>query len=187
MKTAIVSFILVFNYFVGAYFAILNTILAFLLTLSLFAILRHIQRIKYAPIEDFHTSPQTPPVSILIPVHNEEKIVLGSVRAALAGDYPLFEVIVINDGSNDNTLHILIEEFQLKKIDRVYRERLETETVKGFYASGDVPNLLVIDKIQGGKADALNSGINASRCPYFCSVDADSFLEKDALIRIMTP
>ncbi len=187
MKTATITFILWFNYFVGAYFGVVNTILAFLLALSLFAILRHIQRIKFAPIRDFHTSPETPPVSILIPVHNEEQIVLRSVRAALAGDYPLFEVIVINDGSQDNTLRKLINTFQLKKIDRVYRTFLKTEAVQGFYASADAPNLLVIDKARGGKADALNSGINASKCPYFCSVDADSLLEKDALIRIMTP
>jgi cellulose synthase/poly-beta-1,6-N-acetylglucosamine synthase-like glycosyltransferase len=187
MKTATITFILWFNYFVGAYFGVVNTILAFLLALSLFAILRHIQRIKFAPLREFHTSPETPPVSILIPVHNEEQIILRSVRAALAGDYPLFEVIVINDGSHDNTLQKLTEAFHLKKIDRVYRTFLQTQEVKGFYASAEVPNLLVIDKNRGGKADALNTGINASRCPYFCSVDADSLLEKDGLIRLMTP
>jgi cellulose synthase/poly-beta-1,6-N-acetylglucosamine synthase-like glycosyltransferase len=187
MKKITIIFILWFNYFVGAYFGVVNTILAILLALSLFAILRHIQRIKFAPIRDFHASPETPPVSILVPVHNEGRIVLRSVRAALAGDYPLFEVIVINDGSQDDTLKVLIDAFQLKKIDRVYRTFLKTETVKGFYASADTPNLLVINKERGGKADALNCGINASRCPYFCSVDADSLLEKDALIRIMTP
>ncbi len=187
MKTATVTFILWFNYFVGAYFGVANTILAFLLALSLFAILRHIQRIKFSPIRDFRASPETPPVSIIIPVYNEGHIVLGGVRAALMGDYPLFEVIVVNDGSQDDTLQMLINAFQLKKIDRVYRSFLNTETVKGFYASAVTPNLLVIDKERGGKADALNCGINASRCPYFCSVDADSLLEKDALIRIMTP
>jgi cellulose synthase/poly-beta-1,6-N-acetylglucosamine synthase-like glycosyltransferase len=187
MKTATITFILWFNYFVGAYFGVANTILAFLLALSLFAILRHLQRIKFSPIKDFRASPETPPVSIIIPVYNEGHIVLGSVRTALAGDYPLFEVIVINDGSQDETLQMLINAFQLKKIDRVYRSFLKTETVKGFYASEVTLNLLVIDKERGGKADALNCGINASRCPYFCSVDADSLLEKDALIRIMTP
>ncbi len=187
MKAATVTFIIWFNYFVGAYFGVVNTILAFLLVLSLFSVLRHIQRIKFAPIRDFRVSPETPPVSILIPVHNEEQIVLRSVHAALAGDYPLFEVVVINDGSKDDTMRTLINAFQLKKIDRVYRAFLKTEPVKGFFASEGTPNLLVIDKEHGGKADALNCGINASRCPYFCSVDADSLLEKDALIRIMTP
>ncbi len=187
MRAAVVAFVLGFNYFVGAYFGVVNTIYAFLLTMSLFSILRHIKRIKYAPLRDFHLSSQTPPVSILIPVHNEVNIVCKSVRAALACEYPLFEVIVINDGSNDDTLRAVIEKFRLIKIDRVYREFIETEPVKAFYAGEETPNLLVVDKDQGGKSDALNCGINASRSPYFCSVDADSLLEKDALIRIMAP
>jgi cellulose synthase/poly-beta-1,6-N-acetylglucosamine synthase-like glycosyltransferase len=81
----------------------------------------------------------------------------------------------------------VIDAFSLKKIDRVYRTFLETKAVKGFYYNLETPNLLVIDKEQGGKADALNCGINVSRSPYFCSLDADSLLEKDALIRVMTP
>jgi cellulose synthase/poly-beta-1,6-N-acetylglucosamine synthase-like glycosyltransferase len=187
MKSALIAFILGFNYFVGAYFFVFNTIYALLLALSFIAILRYIKRIKYAPIRDFHTSPETPPVSILIPVYNEEQIVVRSIHAALACDYPSHEVIVINDGSTDGSLGIMIREFNLKKIDRVYREFLKTGPIKAFYSGEDTPNLIVIDKEQGGKSDALNCGINASRCPYFCSVDADSLLEKDALIRVMTP
>ncbi len=187
MKSAAITFIIWFNYFVGAYFGVVNTIYACLLALALVAILRHIRRIKYSPHRDFHSSPETPPVSILIPLHNEEKIVVRSIRAALAGTYPSFEVIAINDGSQDGTLQAVIREFRLRKVDRVYRSFLRTEAVKDFYASNETPHLLVIDKEQGGKADALNCGINVSRSPYFCSVDADSLLEKDALIRLMTP
>ncbi len=187
MKRAVIAFILGFNYFVGAYFGIVNTMYAMLLALSLGAILQHIKRIKYSPIRDFHVSPETPPISILIPVHNEEQVVVRSIHAALACDYPSFEVIVINDGSTDGTLKTLIAAFGLRKIDRVYRTFLKTAPLRAFYASRMLPNLIVIDKVQGGKSDALNCGINASRCPYFCSVDADSLLEKDALIRVMTP
>jgi cellulose synthase/poly-beta-1,6-N-acetylglucosamine synthase-like glycosyltransferase len=159
-----------------------------LLTVSLVAILRHQHRVKYSPLRDFRSSPETPPVSILMPVYNEERIVIRSIQAALAIDYPLFEVILINDGSEDGTLARVIDMFQLKKIDRVYRSFLKkTEQVKAFYYNERTPNLLVIDKHRGGKSDALNCGINASRSPYFCSVDADSLLEKDALIRLMTP
>jgi cellulose synthase/poly-beta-1,6-N-acetylglucosamine synthase-like glycosyltransferase len=187
MRTAIIYFVIGFNYFVGAYFGIVNTIYAGLLMISLFAILRHIRRVKYSPIRDFRSSPETPPVSILMPVHNEEKTVIRSIRAALSIDYPLFQVILINDGSEDSTLQAVIETFRLKRIDRVYRNFLKTEAVRGFYYSNETPNLLVIDKVRGGKADALNCGINGSQSPYFCSVDADSLLEKDALIRLMTP
>lgn len=187
MKQALIAFILGFNYFVGAYFGVVNTIYAVLLALSFVSILEHLKRIQYSPIRDFHASPETPPVSILIPVHNEEHVVVRSVHAALACDYPSFEVIVVNDGSTDGTLSALIAAFGMRKIDRVYRTFLKTAQVRAFYASASAPNLVVIDKEQGGKSDALNCGINASRCPYFCSVDADSLLEGDALIRVMTP
>jgi cellulose synthase/poly-beta-1,6-N-acetylglucosamine synthase-like glycosyltransferase len=187
MRTAIIYFVIGFNYFVGAYFGIVNTVYAGLLIISLFAILRHIHRVKYSPIRDFRASPETPPVSILMPVYNEEQAVIRSIRAALSIDYPLFEVILINDGSNDGTLKTVVDTFRLKRIDRVYRNFLKTEAVRGFYYSNETPNLLVIDKVRGGKADALNCGINGSLSPYFCSVDADSLLEKDALIRLMTP
>ncbi len=187
MRNAIISFVVGFNYFVGAYFGIMNTIYAGLLVISLVSIIRHIHRVKYSPMRDFRSSPGTPPVSILMPVYNEEGAVIRSVRAALSIEYPVFEVILVNDGSSDGTLKAVIDAFRLKKIDRVYRNFLKTEAVRGFYYSDETPNLLVVDKERGSKADALNCGINTSRSPYICSVDADSLLEKDALIRLMTP
>ncbi len=187
MKTILAALILFFNYFIGVYFGILNTIYLVLLTVALFVILRHLERIKYSTRKEFHTSPETPPVTILIPMHNEERVILRSIRSALASEYPFFEVIVINDGSTDGTMQKVIDTFRLKRIDRVYRMFLATKPVKGFYYNLETPNLLVIDKENGGKSDALNCGINISRSPYFCSVDADSLLEKDALIRIMVP
>ncbi len=176
-----------FNYFVGIYFGIVNAVYSLLLALALVRVFKHVKRIKYSSLPEFHNSPETPPVAILIPVYNEEDVVLRSVRSALAADYPYFEVIVVNDGSNDGTLKKLVDEFELRKIDRVYRTFLATKPVRHFYYNLKTPNLLVVDKERGGKADALNCGINVSRSPYFCSVDADSLLEKDALIRIMTP
>ncbi|MGC1456164.1 MAG: glycosyltransferase [Nitrospirota bacterium] len=187
MKKILIITIIGFNYCVGIYFGVMNTIYSVLLALALFVVFRHLRRIKYSPYKEFTLSPETPPVTILIAMHNEEKVVLRSIRSALATEYPFFEVIIINDGSTDGTLQIVIDALGLKKIDRVYRPFLKTKPVKGFYYSPETPNLLVIDKEQGGKADALNCGINVSRSPYFCSLDADSLLEKDALIRVMTP
>lgn len=187
MKKILIITIIGFNYCVGIYFGVMNTIYSVLLVLALFVIFRHLRRIKYSPYKEFNISQETPPVTILIAMHNEERVVLRSIRSALATEYPFFEVIIINDGSTDGTLQKVIDTFGLKKIDRVYRTFLKTKLVKGFYYSLGTPNLLVIDKEQGGKADALNCGINVSRSPYFCSLDADSLLEKDALIRVMTP
>jgi len=187
MKKILIITIIGFNYCVGVYFGVMNTIYSVLLALALFVIFRHLRRIKYSPYKALTLSAATPPVTILIAMHNEERVVLRSIRSALATDYPFFEVIIINDGSTDGTLQKVIDTFGLKKIDRVYRTFLKTKPVRGFYYNLETPNLLVIDKAQGGKADALNCGINVSRSPYFCSLDADSLLEKDALIRVMTP
>lgn len=187
MKKILIITVIWFNYGVGVYFGVLNGIYSVLLALALFVIFRHLRRIKYSPYKEFTLSPETPPVTILIAMYNEENVVLRSIRSALATEYPFFEVIIINDGSTDGTLQKVIDAFRLKKIDRVYRTFLQTKPVKGFYHSLETPKLLVVDKERGGKSDALNCGINVSRSPYFCSLDADSLLEKDALIRVMTP
>jgi cellulose synthase/poly-beta-1,6-N-acetylglucosamine synthase-like glycosyltransferase len=187
MKTILIFCTLGFNYFVGVYYGIVNVFYTVLLTIALGVILRHVRRIKYEPFKEYSVSPQTPSVSILIPAHNEDRVIVRTIRSALAVDYPIFEVIVINDGSVDGTLEAVVTAFGLKKIDLVYRNFLRTTPVKAFYSSPEIPNLVVIDKDRSGKADSLNCGINVSRSPYFCSVDADSLLEEDSLIKLITP
>ena len=187
MKRLLISLVLGFNYFVGFYYGIFNFIYSVLLAISLFVILRYIQRIKYIPFTDYRNSPKTPPISILIPVFNEEKCIIRTIKFALAVDYSAFEVIVINDGSEDKTLEAIVNAFQLNKIDLVHRNFLKTKPVRGFYYNAEIPNLLLVDKERGNKADALNCGINVSRSPYFCSVDADSLLDKESLIRLIIP
>ncbi|MGE5172570.1 MAG: glycosyltransferase family 2 protein [Betaproteobacteria bacterium] len=187
MKAILISFALGFNYFVGFYYGVVSVLYTVLLTIALVVILRHIRRVKYEPFREYSVSPETPSVSVLIPAYNEEKVVVRTIRSALAIDYPLYEVIVINDGSEDRTLDAVIGAFSLQKVDLVHRNFLKTIPVKGFYYNPEIPNLVVIDKERSGKADALNCGITVSRSPYFCSVDADSLLEKDSLIKLMTP
>jgi cellulose synthase/poly-beta-1,6-N-acetylglucosamine synthase-like glycosyltransferase len=185
--SAAAALIVGFNYFIGFYYGFVNAVYTLLLTISLFVILKHIKRIRYSPIRDIASSPETPPVTIVIPAFNEENVITRAVLSALSVNYPFFEIVVVNDGSTDDTLKTLIETFRLRKIDRAYRKMLHTAPVTGFYYSPETPNLIVVDKVKGGKADALNCGINISRSPYFCTVDADSILEKNALIRLMTP
>ncbi len=128
----------------------------------------------------------TVPVTLLVPAYNEEVTIVESTRSMLALHYPNFEVIVINDGSNDGTLKAVIDAFGLKKVHRAFEESIETEPIRGVYSSPRYPKLVVVDKVNGGgKADALNAGINVSRCPLFCAVDADSLLESDSLLRVV--
>ena len=132
-------------------------------------------------------SDQAPPISLLAPAFNEELTVVESVRSLLSLQYPDFEVLLINDGSKDGTLTRVIEAFELRRVERYVDDRLQHAQIRGFYASPALPRLLVIDKENGGKADALNAGINSCRTSLFCAIDADSILEPDALLRVVRP
>jgi cellulose synthase/poly-beta-1,6-N-acetylglucosamine synthase-like glycosyltransferase len=129
----------------------------------------------------------TPPIAVIAPAYNEEKSIVGSVRSLLSLRYPSMEVIVVNDGSRDHTLQALVEAFELVPVERSFEPAIEHSPVRGLYASPKHPHLLVIDKPNGGKADALNTGISLSRAPLFCAIDADSIIEPDALMRAVRP
>jgi cellulose synthase/poly-beta-1,6-N-acetylglucosamine synthase-like glycosyltransferase len=128
-----------------------------------------------------------PPVSVVVPAYNEEATIAVSVRSMLQLEYPELEVIVVNDGSHDGTLEALRREFALVPFPEAYRRRLETKPVRGIYRSNRFPNLRVIDKENGRKADAMNAGMNAARYPLVCVVDADSILERSSLRRVVIP
>ena len=128
------------------------------------------------------------PVSILVPAYNEEVTILDSVRSLLDLDYRLYEVIVVDDGSKDRTSQILAEAFKLQKVSRPIRRIVPTKAVEAVYEGiCNGISLTLIRKENGGKGDALNMGINASRYPYFVCIDADSMLQKDSLERIVQP
>ena len=124
-----------------------------------------------------------PPVALVVPAYNEEMNVVESVRSLLSLEYPAYEVIVVNDGSRDATLDRLKEAYQLRLVTRPYEEALSHAPIRGIYASQLSNRLFVVDKDNGGKADAQNAGINVSRAPLFCVIDADLILEPDALLR----
>jgi len=128
-----------------------------------------------------------PPIALLAPAYNEAMTIAESVRSLLSLHYPGFEVIVINDGSRDETLQVLIDTFELRPIQRHYEQAIGHAPIRAVYGAAHQPRLIVVDKENGGKADALNAGINVSRAPIFCSMDADSLLEPDALLRAVKP
>ena len=127
------------------------------------------------------------PVSIIVPAYNEEAGVIDSIHSLLSLRYPQTELIVVNDGSTDTTQQKVIEQFKMKKIKKIIRDQLATEPILDIYQSDIHPNLLLVNKKNGGKADALNAGINVARYPYFCSIDGDSILEETSLLRVMKP
>ncbi|MDT8450583.1 MAG: glycosyltransferase [Wenzhouxiangellaceae bacterium] len=128
------------------------------------------------------------PVSLIAPAYNEETTVVEAARSLLRLRYPLFEVVIVNDGSTDNTLQALDEEFELERVERAFNPRLEHAPVRQVYRSRRNPRLVVVDKINGGsKGDAMNAGIDIARMPLVASLDGDSLLEEDSLIRIVHP
>ncbi len=127
------------------------------------------------------------PISIVVPAYNEAATITASIRALLQLRYPEYEIVVVNDGSKDETLDVLIREFALVAFPEAYRQRIQTQHVNTIYLSTKYPNIRVVDKQNGGKADALNAGINCARYPLFCGVDADSVLQPDSLSRVLQP
>jgi len=128
-----------------------------------------------------------PPISILVPAYNEQETIASSIRSLLQLSYPEFEIIVVNDGSKDLTMQVLIEQFQLVPSSATCPLHVACQPIKAIYQSKLYPMLKVMDKQNGGKADALNAGMNLSRYPLFCGVDADSILQRDSLQRIIRP
>lgn len=169
-----------------AYFGALNAMYMMLNFSALLAIRRDSPAQLMADLPQY-ASGLEPPITVLAPAYNEESTIATSVRSMLQLDYPAFEVIVINDGSKDATMQVLRDEFSLVEFPQAYHVALPVAEVRGIYRSPTYPNLRVIDKANGGKADALNAGINAARHPLFCAVDADSILQSDSLRRVVRP
>ena len=128
------------------------------------------------------------PVSILVPAHNEGVTIQATIRSLLALDYKLYEIIVVDDGSSDNTVQILRDAFRLQPIDRPIQRRVACRPAQAVYESRawKAP-ITLITKENGGKADALNMGINVAAYPYFVCIDADSVLQCDSLEKIVRP
>jgi cellulose synthase/poly-beta-1,6-N-acetylglucosamine synthase-like glycosyltransferase len=141
----------------------------------------------FSALDEVYYSPFTPPVSIILPAYNEEAGVVASVHSLLDLRYPRHEVIVVNDGSNDGTIDRLREAFELVPVREALRTRIPTAPVRAAFVSRRHPNLWVLDKENGGKADALNAGINAAAHAHVCAIDADAVLEQDSLLRIVLP
>jgi cellulose synthase/poly-beta-1,6-N-acetylglucosamine synthase-like glycosyltransferase len=175
-----------FDIFAIFYFVCLNSFYGLLLLLS---IPEMFKRYKERGLENtalFKNDMLFPPVSIIAPAYNEEISVVDSVSNMLNLNYPQLEVVVCNDGSTDNTLQILIDAFSLVPVTPAVIQKITTKPVKSYYRSRTHSKLFVIDKENGGKADSLNAGINATTSPLFMAIDADTIVEKDA-IRHMVP
>ncbi|MDD8018311.1 MAG: glycosyltransferase family 2 protein [Bacteroidota bacterium] len=179
----------VYSTFIIGYFIFVNTFYFTMLAVSFSAIVHYLRRNKFCDYTVIMQSELTPAISILAPAYNESATCVHSTHSLLKLNYPTAEVIFINDGSKDDTLEVMIREFGLVKTQRVYVQKIFTQPVLGIYISTkkEYKNLILVNKCNGGKADALNVGINVSRYPLMCAIDADSILEDDALLKVVKP
>ncbi len=176
-------------YFVTTYFLVVNLVYTLFIVMSYREILRQVRHGSFSDHRILVQSELTPPISVLAPAYNESATIVQSVKSLLKLNYGKYEVVVINDGSKDDTLQQLVQEFGLYRSKRLYRPYVQAKPVRGIYRSmlPEYGNLVVVDKENGGKADALNVGINVAQHPYVCSIDADSLLEDDALQKVIKP
>ncbi|MFO8069985.1 MAG: glycosyltransferase [Alkalibacterium sp.] len=176
-----------FNNFILYYVIFINTVYTLLFFVSIRALYIDRQKKKYWSYDEMVASSYTPPLSIIVPCFNEGKTIVNNVKALLSLEYSEFQLVIVNDGSKDTTLEQLIQELKLTKIDMPYRKKINTKEIKAIYRSSIFENIVVVDKENGGKADALNAGINISEYPIITAIDADSIIERDSLAKVIRP
>ncbi len=173
--------------FVLAYFLLVNGWYAVLLVSAYLEMRRHLLVIADESRWRLLRSSLAPTISVLAPAYNEEATIEASLHALLALQYPNLEVLVINDGSKDSTVAVLQEKFDLVRVTISYSQVIATKPVNDVYRSNTFAGLIVIDKQNGGKADALNVGVNFARGDLICAMDADTLIEADGLQRMVRP
>jgi cellulose synthase/poly-beta-1,6-N-acetylglucosamine synthase-like glycosyltransferase len=169
------------------YFLLVNSFYLLLLVVAASSMRRHAHVIWEDPRDRMLGSRLTPRISVLAPAFNEARTVAESVRALLTLRYPNLEVVLVNDGSPDDTLDVLRREFDLVPIHPIFRRQVDSRPVRALFRSRVKPELVVVDKENGGKADALNAGLNVASGELICAIDADTLIEPDALLRMVRP
>ena len=176
------------EYIVGVYFLLVNTFYATLLVSAGFSMRRHLLRTWHQRHWRLLGSELAPRLSMIAPAYNEESTIVESARALLTLRYPSLEIVIVNDGSSDATLETMERELGLYRIHPDYERLVEHAPIRGIYRSRRISQLVVVDKENGGgKADALNAGLNVSSGELACAVDADTLIEPDALLRLVQP
>lgn len=177
------------DHFILVYSCLLFGTYFILATFSALDIMKYIRRNSFIDYRDILAAPSAPSISIIAPAFNESKTIVENVRSLLNIHYVNFEVIIVNDGSKDNTLQMMIDEYMLEPVTFAFEQKLESKPIRAVYKSKmpSLNKLTVIDKVNGGKADALNSGINVSKYDLFAAIDVDCILEYESLLKMVKP
>jgi cellulose synthase/poly-beta-1,6-N-acetylglucosamine synthase-like glycosyltransferase len=183
---------LLYDFFTYGIFIYAVAILSFYIFIGIYSIgetKRYIRKSTFANYHILASSEHAPSLSILAPAYNEAATVVENVRSLLSIYYNNFEVIIINDGSKDESLQLLIAEYDLVETAHFTEQLIHTKPIRGIYKSRNpvYKKLVVVDKVNGGKADALNVGINIARNKYVVCIDVDCILEQDAMLKLTKP
>ncbi len=179
--------IVVFGLFVVGYYLLINAYYLCIHVLALLELRDDLRESRWNPPFREFTSPFYPGIGIVVPAYNEAATIVESLQSMLSLNYPETELVVVNDGSTDDTLERLVEQFDLERVEADIPVDVPTAEIRGVYRSTVYEELLVVDKDNGGKSDALNAGIWLTDMPLFCAVDSDTIIDRDALLQLVTP
>lgn len=168
------------------YLFVVNVAYLSLTVIAVRQLRRQVELDGHDPVGELQSNRFMPDVAVVVPAYNEERVVVDTVQALLSLEYPGHEVVLVNDGSTDETVGRVREAFDLELVDAEYPVDLECEPVRAIYRDA-TEDLVLIDKENGGKADALNAGLFFTDRELFCSVDADSLIERGALKDVVSP
>ncbi|MDG5761384.1 glycosyltransferase [Natronococcus sp. A-GB1] len=186
MVVAVDSVAWIVSWFFLAYFALVNGGYLLIHFVSLLSFERTLRDWLLDPVYHPHSSPFLPGIAVVVPAYNEAVTIVDTVQSLLNLEYGNYELVIVNDGSRDDTLERLVETFELEPVGEPVPVDLPCEEVREVYQSSR-RDLVVIDKENGGKADALNAGVFFTDQPLFCAIDADSLIERGALLEVAQP
>lgn len=192
MRQIVIDLLFIADLFIICYLLMYNVLHLFFTAISFYDVRLWIGRMLWEDRKQVYRSPFLPTITLLVPAYNEEVTIVESIRSLLRLEYPRYEIVIVNDGSKDQTIKVLREAFQFRRAEIDYYPRLPTMPLRGLYETrvptgSQAQRLVLIDKDNGGKSDALNAAINAARGDYVCSMDADSLLVPDALVQLVIP
>ena len=182
-----VQLFIAFGFFVVGYYLIINGYYLCIHALALLELRDDVQESRWEPPFREFASPFYPGIGVVVPAYNEAATIVESIQSLLSLNYPEIEIVVVNDGSTDETLEQLVERYDLERIEADIPIDVPSEQIHGVYRSATYEELLVIDKENGGKGDALNAGIWLTDMPLFCAVDSDTLIDRDALLELVRP
>jgi len=183
----VATVVFAFGVFAVSLYALINVGYLLLHALALLELRDNVRESRWDPPFRKFASPFYPGIGVVVPAYNEAETIAESVQSMLSLNYPELEVVVVNDGSTDRTLEQLIDTFDLESVDAEVPFEVPAEEIHDVYRSTTYEELLVVDKENGGKSDALNAGLWLTEMPLFCAVDADTIIDRDALLSLVRP